>query len=91
MNTQIFLALLLVLSAIDAALTIAIIKRGGRELNPVLAKLMGKVGVEWALLIVKLAGVGVVWALGPIPTGAQYVLLAAYALVCLWNAKELRK
>lgn len=45
------LYLLIALQLIDAVLTAKIIANGGRELNPLIAKLMGRIGVVPGLVL----------------------------------------
>jgi hypothetical protein len=51
--TLALLILVIALQIVDVVTTVIILRRGGRELNPVLNWLMGKVGVLNALLAVK--------------------------------------
>jgi hypothetical protein len=83
-----FLLAFVALSALDARSTIAILKRGGRELNPVMRWMMGKMGVVSALMVVKGFGLAVLSAY-PIPGEVQVILLVVYAAVVANNLRVL--
>lgn len=86
-------ALLVFLQVVDAWSTITLLRRGGRELNAVMAYAMGCVGRDRAVLLMKLAVVCIGWALLKQPEGVYYLaaLVIGYAMVCAWNIKEMRK
>lgn len=86
MSAQAFLAALAALFIVDAACTAFILKRGGVELNRLLARLMDRVGVQEALAMSKAAAFAVVaWGVAEISQAWRAAILAAYVLVVLWN------
>ena len=60
MNTGL-LALFCLLQAADVYTTIKVLEQGGRELNPVLAKLFAKFDPLAVMVGIKLAGVWALW------------------------------
>jgi len=60
MNTAL-LILFCVLQAADVYTTLTVLKQGGRELNPVLAKLFAKFDPLAVMVSVKLVGVWALW------------------------------
>ena len=60
MNTGL-LILFCVLQAADVYTTLTVLKQGGRELNPVLAKLFEKADPLAVMVGIKLAGVWALW------------------------------
>ena len=60
MNTGL-LALFCLLQAADVYTTLTVLKQGGRELNPVLAKLFEKADPLAVMVGIKLAGVWALW------------------------------
>ena len=60
MNTGL-LALFCLLQAADVYTTLTVLKQGGRELNPVLAKLFAKFDPLAVMVGIKLAGVWALW------------------------------
>ena len=60
MNTRL-LILFALLQAADIWTTLTVLKQGGRELNPFLAKLFTRYDPLTVMVIVKLAGVWVLW------------------------------
>ena len=60
MNTGL-LILFCLLQAADVYTTLAVLKQGGRELNPVLAKLFAKFNPLAVMVGIKLAGVWALW------------------------------
>ena len=60
MNTPL-LILFVLLQAADAYTTLTVLKQGGRELNPVMAKLFTRFDPLTAMVIVKLVGVWALW------------------------------
>jgi hypothetical protein len=82
------------LQVIDAYLTVRILSQGGRELNPMIAWFMSKLGVIPALVVLK--GVGIAVVAGLVWSGNEYadeflaVFCALYAGVVAWNYQQLR-
>jgi len=60
MNTAL-LILFCLLQAADVYTTLTVLKQGGRELNPLLAKLFAKADPLTVMVIVKLVGVWALW------------------------------
>ena len=60
MNTGL-LALFCLLQAADVYTTLTVLKQGGRELNPVLAKLFARFDPLAVMVGIKLAGVWALW------------------------------
>jgi len=60
MNTGL-LILYVLLQAADVYTTLTVLKQGGRELNPVLAKLFAKADPLAVMVGIKLAGVWALW------------------------------
>ena len=60
MNTSL-LILFALLQAADVYTTLTVLKQGGRELNPVLAKLFAKFDPLAVMVGIKLAGVWALW------------------------------
>ena len=86
-------ALLAALQVVDVALTVAILKRGGQELNPLLAWLMKALGsVAGALLAVKVAVLALVAIFyAHVPLWLMAVFCAVMVAVCLHNWREFKK
>lgn len=86
------LILLLTLQAADALTTYRLLSDGGRELNPLVAYLIAKLGLVPALLISKGAVVGLLLAFTlNAPNWFPLILCALYTAVVFHNIKELRK
>jgi len=81
-----------VLFAADAATTVWILKHGGRELNPALARLMGGIGTQEALAVAKLATFAalLLWR-EAIPIETLAVLAAVYVAALAWNVRVMLK
>lgn len=89
MATNLFLLLLAVLFAADAWSTYYILKRGGRELNKPLAWLMGRIGVQQALGVTKVAAfLLVAYYVEQVTPNLQIALLALYVAVVANNLKH---
>jgi len=87
----IFLILLLIsLNVADVLLTLRIIKQGGRELNPLLAWLMTRIGLKPALIGSKtiLLAIAAVVLRSP---AVLTLLCLAYAAVVWHNWRQLRQ
>jgi hypothetical protein len=90
--------LILVLCAADAVLTYVLINRGGHELNPVLAPLIGRSGMLFVAVKVGVTGVGVVLltllsrvkAFGRMPVALfLYAVLAGYGALIAYELRLL--
>jgi hypothetical protein len=79
--------LFILLNVMDVSLTLRIIKKGGREINPILKKLMDKFGVVPALLVTKSLLIALVLSLDV--GNLIWVLCAFYFLIVCWNVKVL--
>jgi hypothetical protein len=91
LNEKLLIALI-ALNVLNAFLTVRILKDGCKELNPVMDKLMKKIGVVPALVLAKAAGIGVLACLLPtIPYQAMLALCGFYIGVVLWNVKTLKE
>ena len=91
LNEKLLIALI-ALNVLDAILTVRILKDGGKELNPVMDKLMKKIGVVPALVLAKAAGIGVLAYLLPsVPYQALLALCGVYIGVVIWNVKTLKE
>ena len=92
----ILIALFVALQALDVVLTVAILRRGGRELNPLARRLMAALGIVGGALALKSA-VGVVVALCLVQLSEtwQLGLLGLFNLIYLGiavhNARVLRR
>jgi hypothetical protein len=88
MNTAL-LILYVLLQAADVYTTLTVLKQGGRELNPVLAKLFAKFDPLAVMVATKLAGVWALWY-----ADSWMLTLAAcvvYAYVVNRNYWEIKK
>ena len=73
-----FLLIFIALQALDIATTLKALKLGGREVNPILAKLFEKFDPLATMVAVKLAGVWALWWLD------MYVLTGIMCAVYLY-------
>lgn len=78
------IALLLAAALADAYTSHRLFRRGGVELNPLVAKLFGKRPSFGAMLAVKAAATGVISYYGT--DTMIFVAAAAWAAVAVWNA-----
>jgi len=90
--------LIIMLSSLDAALTLTLLQRGAYEINPVMAVLVGSSAVAFTAVKVALTAGGVVLltvlarlrAFGKIPVGAiLYLVLAGYGLLVMYEIRLL--
>lgn len=82
------LVALFALNVADLITTQAVLDRGGKESNPVLAFLMKAVGPSWGLVKMGIAVVAIVilWMVGPgLLSGATLVLLIAAWAWVVWH------
>jgi hypothetical protein len=88
--SNILILLLILLQVADAALTVKVLSKGGRELNPIMAKLMNALGVNAALVLSKTILVVIVIVVEP-----EFWLLCmlniVYLAVCVNNWRESKK
>jgi len=91
LNEKLLIALI-ALNVLDAFLTVRILKDGGRELNPIMAKMMDRIGDVPALLLSKAVMVAIMaYILNSIPYQVMLALCGVYVGVVAWNIKTLRK
>lgn len=77
---------LVALNIVDIVLTLLILKRGGRELNPVLAALFKRMPPALAMLIIKSSFfIALYFYLHLIPIIALQILVLGYVSLALWN------
>lgn len=81
------LALLTALVVADGWLTHALVKRGGRELNPLVRALIARVGLVPALVATRLVALGAALAADAIAVA----LVIVYALAVGWNIAQVLK
>lgn len=84
-------ALFVLVNVLDAITTVKALKLGGKELNPLMARMMGMVGVIPALVIMKVAmlyftftNLGIVILYLPL-------FVAVYIGVVVWNLMQIRR
>ena len=80
-----FIVLVLV-NVLDGYLTYRLISGGGKELNPIMACVMEILGVAEALICIKLAMLGLVYALDL--GDWVWLLVVIFSAACIWNLKE---
>lgn len=86
---MIWITLFAALQAADVALTALVLRKGGRELNPIMAWFMRKLGLIPGLALPKVLTTIMVYFIN-----VQWFTIAAcvlYILVVLWNLKEYLK
>ena len=88
MNTSL-LILFALLQAADVYTTLTVLKQGGRELNPVLAKLFAKFDPLSVLVITKLLGVWALWWVNL--AWLTFAACLVYAYVVVRNYLEIEK
>ena len=80
--------ILVLLNIVDGLLTYRLLSSGGKELNPIMAMFMGLLGVIPALVIIKMAMLGLLYV---IDIGDWlWLVVALFAAICVWNAKEIK-
>lgn len=81
--------ILVALNVVDVYLTLKILKRGGRELNPIMRVAMERLGQKQALIGVKLLVLGALYLVLPqVPEWALWGLIGIYVLVVAHNARQ---
>ena len=83
------LYLLILLQILDAITTLLVLKKGGRETNPLMLALFGLIGPVPALFATKALIVALV-ILVPLPDLLMFALIAFYVWVLLNNWKALK-
>jgi hypothetical protein len=92
MTAGAWFVILCILQMIDIKLTTGILKRGGRELNPLMARRMDSLGVAKALWIAKTLSMGLcLLLLYHNETTVLAALCSIYFFVCAWNWCALHK
>jgi hypothetical protein len=92
MNTLIPITIFTLLQLADAYTTHRLLSNGGRELNPILAKLFDKFGYKGPLVIVKVLCIaGGVWLHLSQQWEILTVLCVIYAVVVGRNVRQMRK
>lgn len=92
MTAGAWFVILCILQVIDIELTTGILKRGGRELNPLMAWCMDRMGVAKALWITKTLSMGLcLLLLYHNETTVLAALCSIYFFVCAWNWHVLHK
>jgi len=87
---ELFAVAFLLMQALDGLTTYVILKRGGRELNPVMQIAMNFLGVLPALIVVKMTVIAVFAAYAnEIPLWAWMVTIGIYMFVLVNNFKVL--
>lgn len=86
------LTLFILLQYADGYTTYRILKRDGRELNPILAKLFDQFGWLPSLIVIKVAAIGAgVWLYASQQTEVLIALDAIYAWVVWHNYRQMVK
>lgn len=82
-----------ILNAFDAWTTWQVFRFGGRELNPILAQVINRLGLFWTLTLVKLGAVAIIWwaAFHGLTVNALLLINAGYVGLALWNYRQLQK
>jgi hypothetical protein len=88
---DIFFALLVALTLVDAWSTYKGLKSGAAEANPIVRRLIKALGVKEALTLIKAGYLYLVWTSPPATPAEQWVPLAIYAAVAINNLRVLRK
>jgi len=76
----------------DIYTTWKILSQGGRELNPIMAKLFARFGALPTLVVVKAAAVGLLYYFidEPYMTEIMWALCALYAVVVFHNFRQIK-
>ena len=91
MSDSALFLLLIVLQLADYELTTGILKRGGRELNPVMREMLAKFGdsgFAFSKVFVMAVGGVLCWSSA---TLALVILCVVYAAIVIWNWSQVRK
>jgi hypothetical protein len=91
MTPERWLAALVLVNVLDAALTLYAIKLGGSEGNPLLGALMRRVHPALVLAVTKGAYIVLVGALLPAVASWLPWMTAFFVAVCAWNVVQIRR
>lgn len=82
-----------ILNAFDAWTSWQVARFGGRELNPVLARVINKLGLFWTLTLFKTGAILAVWwaSFHGLSVNALLLINAGYVALALWNYRQLQK
>lgn len=83
--------ILVALNAVDAVLTVLVLLEGGTEKNALMRYLMDRMGWVPALVVVKALMLAAIYYFLPDLRDLIWALVAAYAAICVWNARVLRR
>ena len=84
--------ILIVLQVLDAVSTVIALDGGGHEVNPILKKIMDKIGVIPALVLVKGAAVAFFWYYREVlPQPLVLLLCLGYIWLVVNNIRVIRK
>jgi hypothetical protein len=89
-NYALFLAFC-VLQAVDAWSTLAVLEQGGREINPIMAKLFDLYGAFETLFVTKIVVAFFIWAVAIDSFVSLVILVVVYLLVVGNNMRELMR
>lgn len=90
--TTIFLIIIGILFLLDTWTTITVLRRGGREMNPFLSRLIGVFGRDRALILYKAFAFAMLWWWrADIPIALWAVMIAVYVVVVANNFRVARK
>jgi hypothetical protein len=88
---ELLLVVLALLQVGDGLTTYCILSRGGRELNPVMAKIFAIVGIIPGLILKGVAVVIVGYFCGQASIVPLLIIISGYILVVLWNLYQIFK
>jgi hypothetical protein len=91
MTPERWLAALVLVNVLDAALTLYALKLGGSEGNPLLGALMRRVHPALVLAVTKGAYIVLVGALLPAVASWLPWMTAFFVAVCAWNVVQIRR
>lgn len=86
---MIWLILFAALQAVDVTLTVLVLRKGGRELNPIMRWFMDRLGMIPGLAAPKVIAIGIIAAINI--EWFTIAFCALYAAVAAWNLKEYLK
>lgn len=93
MNDSLYaLAAIVLLNVLDVLTTMHVLSKGGREINPMVSWMIGKLGIVPALLVVKVFALGVLYSqLAVIPMYILLIIFAVYVAVLANNVHAMLK